>query len=274
MMVFMIRVCLVYVFIILTGQYGLAQTHYAQTSQFQLSVPQFIYNEVLFEDENQLQLNLGIEDVEIRYTLDGKEPTENSALYLNKITFKESTIIKAKAFHPKFSPSETVSTHLIKLGPVYNIKNISINRKPSEKYPGLGAIGLIDRKKGTTNFRTAHWMGFAGGNLETVIEFDKVERINKVIVSVLSDSGSWIFIPETIMVYSSTDGAQYKLLDTLTISPTPEGSSNSLKFLEVGFLPTSLRFLKIKVKHFEEIPAWHPGKGTPAWLFIDEILIE
>jgi len=271
---YMTKFYLICGFTIFIGQYCFAQSYYAKTSQFQLSVPKLIYNEVFFENKNEVQLTLGLKDVQIHYTRDGTEPTENSTLYLDKIILNESTKVKAKAFHPNYLPSETVSTYLIKMGPVYKIKNISIDRNPSEKYPGLDAQGLIDRKKGTTNFRTTHWMGFAGGNLETVIEFEKVESINKVIVSVLSDQDSWIFTPQAILVYSSKNGVGYDLMNTLNLEPTPKGTASTFEFLEVVFKETFTQFLKIKLVHFESIPDWHPGKGTPPWLFIDEILME
>ena len=185
-----------------------------------------------------------------------------------------STVLKVKAFHPQCLPSKTVSARFIKLGKSLPIKNISINQTPHKNYPGTGAKGLVDRKKGTTNFRTSHWMGFAGGDLEAVIELEKEEQISKVTASLLSDPNSWIFMPQAMVVSGSIDGENYKLLNILAMPPTSEGTPNTLKFIAVDFPETSVKYIKVFLKHFKTIPDWHDGKGTPPWLFIDEILIE
>jgi hexosaminidase len=31
------------------------------------------------------------------------------------------------------------------------------------------------------------------------------------------------------------------------------------------------RYVKVVATNFGKIPDWHPGKGEPAWLFVDEI---
>ena len=112
------------------------------------------------------------------------------------------------------------------------MENISINQTPNKNYPGTGANGLVDRKKGTTNFRTSHWMGFAGGDLETIIELEKKTNFQKVTASLLSDQGSWIFMPAAIEVYCSNDGKDYKLLNSKKINPTKKGEVIGLHFEE------------------------------------------
>ncbi len=47
------------------------------------------------------------EDAEIRYTIDGSEPNENSTLFSNKITITQSTMFKAKIFSYGNLPSIT-----------------------------------------------------------------------------------------------------------------------------------------------------------------------
>ena len=247
---------------------------FAKEKQFQLAPPIIKSGKVFFEEENKVQLFLNLENSSIYYTLDGSDPTKNALLYKEEIVINESVTIRAKAFHDQFLPSETVETQFVKLGQNFAIKNISLNRTPHENYQGTGAEGLIDRKKGTTNFRTTPWMGFDGGDLEMIIELEQKELIKKVIASLLSDPASWIFLPEQMDVYASSDGEHFKLLNSQSLSAALENAPNELKFVEVSFSETEVRFMKIVLKSFPAIPDWHPGKGTPPWLFIDEILIE
>ena len=247
---------------------------FSKEFQFQLAPPVISNESIFFEKENPTQLVLALEGARIHYTINGSQPTELSLLYRQPIIIKQSAVVKAKAFHHQCLPSKTVESRVIKLGKALPIKNITINKTPHQNYPGIGAQGLIDRKKGTINFRTSHWMGFAGGDLEAVIEFDKKTSFQKVTTSLLSDQGSWIFLPESIEVYCSKDGKEFKLLGTKKINPTKEGAPINLHFEEIIFPKDKAMFVKILLKNIPKIPEWHPGKGTPPWLFIDEILIE
>ncbi|MFK7771636.1 MAG: exo-alpha-sialidase [Saprospiraceae bacterium] len=247
---------------------------YAKEFDFALAPPMIESESIFFEEKNNVKLLLGLKGARIHYTLDGTTPTEQSPLFSEKITLTSSVILKAKAFHPQCLPSNTVSSRFIKLGKSLPIKNITINQTPHKNYPGIGAKGLVDRKKGTTNFRTSHWMGFAGGDLEAVIELEKKTNFQKVTASLLSDQGSWIFMPESIEVYCSKDGKDFKLLNSKKINPTKEGEAIGLHFEEVTFPKDKAKFIKVVLKNIPSIPGWHDGKGTPPWLFIDEILIE
>jgi len=117
-------------------------------------------------------------------------------------------------------------------------------------------------------------MGFEGGDLETIIEFEKEESISKATVSFLSDPNAWIFMPKKMMVYGSKDGENYKVLNTKELTPEPEGALTALRFVSTELVDADFKFVKILLKSFDGIPEWHPGKGTPPWLFLDEIIVE
>lgn len=39
-------------------------------------------------------------------------------------------------------------------------------------------------------------------------------------------------------------------------------------------LTAAAHYVKAFAKNLGEIPAWHPGAGSPAFIFIDEITVE
>ncbi|NLK62646.1 MAG: hypothetical protein GX287_04250, partial [Fusobacteria bacterium] len=63
----------------------------------------FKYGEKFISIESYMQ------DVEIRYTLDGTEPTEESYLYSGEIIIDKNTVLKAKAFAVGYEESNTVT---------------------------------------------------------------------------------------------------------------------------------------------------------------------
>ena len=54
----------------------------------------------VFVDEVAVTMATATSGVEIRYTLDGGEPTPHSALYTGPVTIKASAIVKARAYRP------------------------------------------------------------------------------------------------------------------------------------------------------------------------------
>jgi hypothetical protein len=248
--------------------------HLAKEQFFQLATPNINSESILFEKENRIQLTLNLPETKIHYTLDGSEPNELSPLFDEKIILKKSAILKAKAFQYQFLPSEIVQAEFIKLGQAKQIKKINLNRIPNKNYQGKGADGLIDRKKGTTNFKTNEWLGFSDEDLEATIEFEQKTTFQKITPSFLSDQNAWIFLPKEVEILISDDGEIYHSKAKKEVKTTLENSSSELHFSELNFENQEAKFVKILIRNLSSIPEWHPGKGTPPWLFIDEIIIE
>lgn len=247
---------------------------FARLSDFQLAKPQIIYDQILFESENEIFLLLDHPDVEIRYTLDGSNPTSNSNLYSGPIKIKQSTHLKALATHPEYQKSETAEMKFIQLNKKISAKSIQMDREPHQNYPGSGPGSLMDLQKGTTNFRTSHWMGFDGGDLVVTIELAEKMKVNKVISSLISDPGAWIFLPAEILVYLSKNGKKYKLAGRKALDQSTLESTSGLEFISTDFKTRNSKFIQLQIKSMSAIPDWHQGKGTAPWLFIDEIIIE
>jgi hexosaminidase len=36
----------------------------------------------------------------------------------------------------------------------------------------------------------------------------------------------------------------------------------------------NVRYIRVLAKNRGSCPDWHPGAGNPAWLFIDEVVVE
>lgn len=256
-----------------TGQ-TLGPPAFADSNTFRLSDPSIQSGEAFFEQTTSLILSHGLGGAQLHFTLDGSDPTSDSPVYLNPVPINKTTEFKVRAFHTNFLESNIISKQFIKLPPPIPVKQIDMNRKPNENYLGKGSKGLIDRQKGSTNFRTHHWMGFNGGDLEIEIELVDPHSLGSLTFSLLSDQGSWIFLPQMITVQASKDGVEYFEVTKQTLEGTAEGAKPKLEFIKIPMRETKTKFLKIRITSEEAIPDWHPGKGTAPWLFIDEMLME
>jgi hypothetical protein len=74
-------------------------------------------NDRIFIDYMTIPVRCRIQDAEIRYTLDGSEPTRESKLYNAPITISGTTILKAKAFTEEGEESSTVYGRFSKAQP-------------------------------------------------------------------------------------------------------------------------------------------------------------
>jgi hypothetical protein len=50
-------------------------------------------------------------------------------------------------------------------------------------------------------------------------------------------------------------------------------SVQEIKSIYTTFKPQSVSYIKIIAKPLKKLPEWHPSKGNPALLMVDEILI-
>ncbi len=250
---------------------------FASVGIFQLATPQLEIDSILFQHAATIRLTLGHPNVQIRYTLDGSEVTVQSPLYTQSIKPMVSGAIKVRAFHSDFKPSETVEQRFFKVQPVPKGTTIAVSPKPHQNYPGGGANALIDLQTGTTNFRNGKaWLGFQNQEITIDIAFDKAPKLKAISLSLLEDIGAWIFMPERIELYDLTISDSPKLLSHQSFNAPIDFSPSRLHFvtLPIKFEGDSSKMIRIKIINMTAIPDFHPGKGTPPWLFISEVLLE
>jgi len=69
------------------------------------------------------------------------------------------------------------------------------------------------------------------------------------------------------------DGQNYYLLTTIK----HDVSETQMEVAIGNFEATAdiqARYVKLIAKSFGAIPSWHPGAGSPSWIFVDEIVVE
>jgi len=213
---------------------------YLQAEQVQLASPKIHSTNVLFENIQEVKIEMNVPEVEIYFTLDGTNPSKESIKYSTPLMLNKSSVVSSKAFHKEIKSSAIAKKEFVKLGPIVAIKEIQLNRSPSDDYQGGGPQCLLDREKGTGNFRSNKWMGFAGGNLEVSIQLEKKQTLSKVTCSLLSNAGAWIFMPRLIQIYQDE-----KLLQELDLGENIEGDPSELQFPSLSFEPTEIENLKI-----------------------------
>lgn len=243
---------------------SVTNAQHAPVGQFQLAPPAIDVSQTFFSKSTSVRLDLDVEGVILRYALGDEEVSENSAIYKAPIAIRESTTIKAMAFHPEYKDSDIVQVNLFRMAN-QNDLNVSTNAIPAPQYAGEGTVSLLDQKKGSMNFRDGRWLGFS---TDTIVFDMKIEtKAEEVTLSVMEDHGSWIFAPNQVEIWEGT-----ALIGSWASTSPNNFSPKSFRFIEIPFKADAAEMLQMKVI-MHKIPEWHDGKGTTPWLFIDEIFI-
>lgn len=210
-------------------------------------------------------------NAEIRYTLDGTEPTANSTLYTGAIVLQKSAKIRAAAFRDGKRSSVTsqdISFNKATACPVELLQ-------PTHKnYTYKGGATLTDGLLGDKGFGTGRWLGFSGNDLEAVIDLKQNTDVSSVSLNTCVDKGSWIFDARNIEVSVSADGKSFTKVASKSLPALEEQTPDNIYTYELTFPQTTTRYVKVTATSEHNIPKWHGGKGKPAFLFVDEISVK
>jgi len=211
----------------------------------------------------------------VRYTIDGTEPDSlSSPIYSKKLHFTKNTVLKTKAYKPGWYSSEVTQKTFYKseIHPdtIYFVTN------PDKKYPGSGAKTLTDYELGEQNFSNGKWLAYRDTTMKFVIGFKESKSLHEAHFNAFVDNGAYIFPILSIMIEGSNDGKQFKKLNEAkfpSLEKTDvlrENKSFSCKIPA----ETAYKYYRFTLLNLKKLPKWHPGKGTPAWIFVDELFLD
>ena len=156
-------------------------------------------------------------------------------------------------------------------------KKITIINQPSKSYPGDGAFTLVNgmqNEKGLA--KSSEFLGFNGTDLDATIDLGREMNVSKVTLHVLSQNGSWIYLPAKVEIqylpFIETDSKFSRLPPTVITSVDVKQEEGINKIEIKGEHNT--RYIRVVAKNFGIIPSGNAGAGNQAWLFVDEIEVE
>lgn len=209
-------------------------------------------------------------DGDIYYTLDGSEPTSASNKYDTPVRIKENATIKAVVVRPAgnsriFSEKITFSKS--------TAKPVTLRVAPSRGYEFKGGPEMTDGLTGDTNYKTGRWLGFQGKDLDAAIDLKQPVEISQVAFNTNVVKGDWIMGAAGVTVKVSEDGKNFKEVVSKIIPSLKQSDKDGIYPQEVTFAPVKARYVEVIIKS-DKLPTWHGGAGNPAYLFVDEIIIQ
>ncbi len=245
------------------------------TVVMKLNPPLVENEEQIFSGPTPLQLKHYIKGTTIRYTLNGKDPDSlTSPVYDGKAIIDNSVIVKAKAYKKGWISSDVVEQPFYKS--TFKPDSVLLLTKPDKNRAAGGAKTLVDFEKGSLDFGNGKWLGYKDTPMLAILYFPKKITPKSITFSMLENVDAYIFPPQKIEVWGSTDGRQWKVLGKLNPKqPTSKDKKKQELFSAAcSFTPTSLRYIKFSVQTVTTLPAWFKHrKADKGWIFMDEVMV-
>jgi hexosaminidase len=215
-----------------------------------------------------------VDDAPIVYTLDGTAPTPASTKYEGKLQIKQDAQLRAAAVRK----GETGRVFAQDFG--FNkatAKTVTLAEPTNPGYTYNGAVTLVDGLNGDTNYKTGRWIGFNGNDLNATIDFGQPTEFASVSVNNNVNWGDWIFDARSLAVEVSDDGVVFtpvKAEQYEALTEANRDERNGIQNHTLTFEPQTARYLRVIMESEKSMPEWHSGKGRPAFMFVDEIVVK
>ena len=225
----------------------------------------------LFSNSAQIELGSENDGAQIYYTLDNSEPSRESMRYTGAIEIVNSTTIRAITAEDNHISSRETKVEFIK---TEAFAGVHIHNAYSEKYAAMGDLTVADGVFGSKDNYLENWLGFEGIDFNITIDLGNIKPVKTVKANFLENIKSWIFLPETIKVALSEDGKNFNPVKTLEIEKAVAKNKAKSQLFVIEVPETAARYVQIIAKNAGVCPEWHIGAGSPAWLFVDEVVVE
>ena len=145
---------------------------------------------------------------QMRYTLDGSEPTINATLYEAPFVLDNAAQIKAATFKDDQVFSKVSSKEFFKH--LATGKKITYKTTYNKKYNAGGDVGLVNGLVGSNDFQDGQWQGFQKDDIEVIVDLGEMMEITSLKTNFFNSPNSWIYLPENVNLYISDNGNDYK----------------------------------------------------------------
>ncbi len=233
----------------------------------------------IFKVEGAVQVNAGKKCAEvvldaptnIRYTLDGSEPTMESPIYTKPLEIREDCIVKARSErNGEFTKKLFVKAFKFHKAVSRPVQNLT---EPNENDRNNCPVQLTDGVIGDDNFNNDDYVGWRQTSFEAVVEMDGT-AYSTVAIGAVVDNKMRVVNPIDLVVYTSNDGQEYAEAARIDIPELSKDDKDGRREYSVSFPETKAKFIKVTARCPNGMPEWHPKKRDICYLFIDEVIVK
>ena len=214
-------------------------------------------------------------DRPIYFTVDGRIPSKGSNLYKRPFTIGRSCIVKAVSYN-KWDEAVFSEQYLLFHKAIGKLKKLNTRYSDyNAKYSGGGDNALTDGVLGSDDTYTdGHWQGYWGKDVDVNLDLGTSTAVKNITMRFFHNANDWILTPQTIEIYTSSDGKEWQLAHTEQFTPDFRDRGGFVRTLTIRNPKITARHLRVVAKNPGPLPEWHLAKGNDSWLFCDEIVVE
>lgn len=152
---------------------------------------------------------------------------------------------------------------------------VTLAKNPDLRYDPANPdspCGLVDGIAGQLNY-FHDWLGFYNSEMDAAIDLGVEKEIKEVKLDFFFYPLSWIFVPESVDLYTSRNGRRWQHVATLYGSNPEELARPDIHNFWFKDLRLKTRHLRVVAHPIPSVPDWHRAVGNPVWIFCDEILV-
>ena len=202
-------------------------------------------------------------DVEIRYTLDGKEPVSTSPLYTAPLKIEYSATLKAATFRNQRQTGELL---------VLPIEWNKATGKRIVEEKGYEYV-LTNGVRGSLRQSDFEWCKWGNGKKTSfIIDLNVDTEINLLLLGCITNYGMAVHKPRRITIETSLDGVRYT--DAGFEEFTDEqifSEGNFVEDIEFKFDKLHAKFIRITVEPAGVCPKNHLRPGMASIFYFDEV---
>lgn len=210
-------------------------------------------------------------DESLFYTVDGSDPRQGKR-YTQPFRITDSTRIRAVSQNASGAWSDEAEAFYRPFrNPEQQVKLLS---RYDPQYSAGGPEGLIDGVRGKADWRRGNWQGYQDTDFIAEIDLGKTRNINGIHIGFMQDFRSWILLPRSVTL-EWFDADRQLLKRSETELPLRDRDESVFLYPWQHTEPVSgARYVRIRALNYGALPAWNPGAGSPAFIFVDEVRVE
>ncbi len=218
----------------------------------------------MFVDEHRVRLTMSSErcPIEIRYTIDGTEPTAQSTLYTEPFDVSDAVLLSTALFRDGERVGPVVKKYYgfhKALGKPITYNNAGYGRA----YTGGGDAALVDGILGSFSYTDGCWQGFSENDMDVTIDLGTSQEFSTVRATFMQLLGPWVWLPTEVEILVSDDNEHFSQLTFI---------KNDIPTTQEGLIMKDFAFEGKATGRYVRYKAKTCGIKH-GWMFVDEIVI-
>lgn len=228
----------------------------------------------ILEKGEAISLKHPLPGAEIRYSLDGTPPDTMTGKVYSGAFVPAAGLVRVISVATRegwISSNYADNTIFIKGLKCDSAKLINPTHN---RYKGLGAMALIDLKKGFAENQDnlySNWLGFRENSFKAGFYFGMNQDISEIVLSTADMTRGYVMPPQKIIIKGGDSPDKTRTIGQMIPDQPKAYRGNANIPYSIKVTPGKYKYIEMEAIPVSKLPQWHDGKGDKAWVFVDEV---